>query len=182
MRKIFLLLIGLSLIFSCTNKKLQEEKKQDLKKIAESETVYLELLKKGEVDYTKGRDLVDLYNNFVKKYPKDTIVPSLVYKSGALFIKYLGDPDETIKYFEKLKEKYPKYDLTPLAIYTLGFIYNDKKKDYEKAKETYEWLIEKYPNHNLIPEAKILLDNVGKSDDELWNYIQKKNKNTNKDN
>jgi tetratricopeptide (TPR) repeat protein len=170
---VFILITSLS-----CNQNKEKQRKDDIQKFTLLEKEFYASSEKGEPNYDKGRALIDLYNDFVKKYPEDTLVPYIYYRAGSMYLKYLGDLNESIRCYEKLKKDYPKFESTPLAIYTLGYIFNDRKKNTEKAKEYYKYLIDTYPTHYLAEESKILYDNVGKSEEALWNYIQEKNKTT----
>jgi tetratricopeptide (TPR) repeat protein len=171
-------IVALSLIFSlflfnyCH--KADSEKEKLIKLIHKKEIVFKSGTKKDTVLYTEGRDLINSYNEFITKYPKDTNTPYFLYKAGSLYVKYLVDYKEAIKYFDELYEKFPDYRLTPEALFITGFIYSDYMKSTDKAKEYYKTIIKKYPNNRLAKDCEILLKNLGKSDEELLNEALKR--------
>lgn len=154
---------------SCANKK--EEKSRMITKISVMEKEFSQSLKLQKIDPVLVRDLANEYTNFSNLFPADTNSPRMIYKAGIINLKYIGDQNKAVDLFIRLKEKYPKFSETPMALYTAAYIYNDRLKNYDKAKECYELLIEDYPNHYLAKEAKVLIQFVGKSDEQLLNSI-----------
>jgi tetratricopeptide (TPR) repeat protein len=165
-------------LFSCTSKQKEAKKKEMIKKIESVEKDFMGYIGKGQLNYEKGKELENLYDSYITDYPRDTVVPKIIYNAGSIKLKYMNDINGAINFFKRLKENYPKYEQTPMAIYTLAYIYNDRKRDFDKARENYQYLIDHYPNHFLAEESKILIVNVGKTDEDLWKYIQEKNNST----
>ena len=61
-----------------------------------------------------------------------------------------------------------------------GFILANDLEDLDEAKSTYELYLEKYPNGQLADDARVELENLGKSPEEiLLEKIQNKNKDEN---
>jgi tetratricopeptide (TPR) repeat protein len=178
MKKITFIIIISVLIASCTDKK--EEKSKMISKISAMETKLSESLKNQRIDQTLVRDLAQEYQKFANSFPSDTNSPAMIYKAAVINLKYIADQQKAIDLFLKLKEKYPRFRETPMALYTTAYIYNDLMKNPEKAKECYELLIEDYPDHYLTKEAKVLIQFVGKSDEQLLNAIIGKTVDTSK--
>ena len=40
-------------------------------------------------------------------------------------------------------------------------------KDFKKAEIVYKDFMKEYPNHEFVAQAKVMLENLGKSDEEL---------------
>ena len=158
---------------SCAGKK--EEKTRMISKITAMEQKLAESIKAQKIEPALVRDLAIEYSKFGELFPADTNSPRMIYKAGILNLKYIYDYNQAIKHFIRLKEKYPKFAETPMALYTAAYIYNDLLKNAAKAKECYELLIEDYPDHYLTKEAKVLIQFVGKSDEQLLNAIIGKN-------
>ena len=57
-----------------------------------------------------------------------------------------------------------------------AFTFDNDLKDYENARKYYEEFLAKYPNNEFAESAKFLLDNLGKSDEELRQIIEQKQK------
>jgi hypothetical protein len=54
-----------------------------------------------------------------------------------------------------------------------GNIYESELNDLDKARECYERYLQYYPNKPFAKDVKVLLDNLGKSPEELLKSIQK---------
>jgi len=178
MKKISLIIIISIILASCTNKK--EEKIKMISKISKMESQFTQSLNNQKIDPVLVRDLSQEYITFSNTFPSDTNSPGMIYKAAIINLKYIADQNKAIELFIKLKEKYPRFRETPMALYTAAYIYNDVLKNPEKAKECYELLIEDYPNHYLAKEAKVLIQFVGKSDEQLLNAIIGKSVNSSK--
>lgn len=169
MKKISLIIIISIILASCANKK--EEKIRMLSKITKMEKQFTQSINNQKIDPVLVRDLAQEYITFSSTFASDTNSPRMIYKAAILNLKYIADNNKAIDLFIKLKEKYPRFSETPMALYTAAYIYNDVLKDSEKAKECYELLIKDYPDHYLAKEAKVLIQFVGKSDEQLLNAI-----------
>jgi TolA-binding protein len=173
-----IVLVAVITITACIGCNKEGKKQEKIKVITAKEKEFFQSVNKGQMDYAKGREIIDLYKDYIITFPKDTIVPYMYYKGGLMYLQYLADINESIACFEKLKEEYPKFKQTPVAVFTLAYIYSDRKKNGDKAKEYYKFMIDNYPNDSLTLQAKVLYDNIGKTDEDLWNYVQQQNKST----
>lgn len=176
MKKISLIIVVSVFLASCANNK--DEKIKLISKITKMEKDFTQSINLKKTDPVLVRDLANEYANFSTLFPSDTNSPRMIYKAAVINLKYINDQTRAVDLFIKLKEKYPKFSETPLALYTAAYIYNDLLKNSEKAKECYELLIEDYPNHYLAQEAKVLVQFVGKSDEQLLNAIISKSVDT----
>jgi tetratricopeptide (TPR) repeat protein len=169
MKQISLVIILTILLVSCGENK--EKKSKMLSKITGMENQYTQSMNNQRPDPALVRDLADEYVTFSNEFPSDTNSPRMIYKAAVINLKYIPDQKKAIDLFIRLKEKYPHFSETPMALYTVAYIYNDVLKNTEKAKECYKILIDDYPDHYLAKEAKVLIQFVGKSDEQLLNAI-----------
>ena len=58
-----------------------------------------------------------------------------------------------------------------------GFVNENLLMDMDKAKYHYERFIKEYPNHALAKDTKVLIENLGKTPEELIKSFQEKEKN-----
>jgi TolA-binding protein len=168
MKRISFIIIVAIMLGSCSNK---EEKNKKLANIVKMENRFSQSLNSQKFDAVLARELADEYVKFSNEFKSDTNTPRMLYKAAILNLKYIPDQNKAVDLFIRLKERYPKYKDTPMALYTAAYIYNDLLKNTEKAKECYELLIKDYPDHYLTKEAKVLVQFVGKSDEQLLNAI-----------
>ncbi len=141
-----LILVVLLLITSCS-------KKEDIS-----------LLEKADKEYQKKnlKTAIELYNNFVQKYPQNLKSAEALFKLSQIYLSELRMPKEAIKFLEQIIQNYPNTKEAMNALFMLGFIHANEIHNYEKAKEYYQKFLELYPNSELAVSAKFELENLGK--------------------
>jgi TolA-binding protein len=81
-----------------------------------------------------------------------------------------------INLYDWILQKYPTNKRASTSLFLKGFTYDNELKDFEKAGKYYHEFLEKYPNDEYAASAKFLLDNLGKSEEELKNMLEQKSK------
>jgi len=122
-------------------------------------------------DLNKAHQLAELYNNFISEFPKDSVVPEMTIKLSILQASYLGETQLAVQNLESLVDKFPDSEQAPQALFLAGDYYQYKLKEFDKARNCYEKMVEKYPKDPLTAQARILLQNLGKSPEELLDII-----------
>lgn len=159
-KHIFLLLASYLLLSSCTS----EQQKLEKAIAAKEKELYGDSTM--TVDFSKAKDMIALYADFVKKYPDDAKAEDYLFKAGEVSMGVM-QANVAIKYFEQYCEKYPQSEKAPYSLFMQGFIYETQVRNEEKAKMCYERFITKYPTHKLAEDAKYSIENLGKSEEEL---------------
>lgn len=80
--------------------------------------------------------------------------------------------DKTLYLYDWIIDKYPQYERAPTALFMKGFILENELQNQEKAREVYRTFLEKYPAHDLADDVQFLLDNLGKSNEEILEMIE----------
>ena len=124
----------------------------------------------------KREQLVDLYKEYVSRFPKDSLAAEYLFKSATLYVS-LRKGDEALSAFTNLINRYPKSDYLPQAYYYIGFVYEDVIYDIIAAKVAYTNFIEKYPYHELVNDAKLSIRYLGKSPQEIVDSFEKEETN-----
>ena len=110
--------------------------------------------------------LLSLYDNFIKEFPKDTLVPVYLFKAANLEMNGMN-ANGAIARFDELIRNYPSDPKAPASMFFKGYIYENNLKDLEKAKEAYLLFIETYPSHELVKDAKMSIKNLGKTPEQM---------------
>ncbi len=84
-----------------------------------------------------------------------------------------GDYAGANRGYEKILELYPDDPGNYKAIFLMGFNYSEYMKDFVKAKLYFDRVLAEYPDCDLAPSAKWMLENMGKSPDEI-KFIEEK--------
>lgn len=168
MKKNTLLLLGFSLlILSCnTRKKIVTEINSQIDSINYSVVAVTPESKSAE-------RLIANINEFVSKYPADSLSPKYLLEAGLLFQKQTKYK-EAIAMFNRLQQEYPGAKQSSTALFMEGFIYNNLLQDYAAAKQKYEQYLQKYSSVNpqFTHDVEMELKNIGKSPEELFKELQ----------
>lgn len=156
---------------SCGNGENGE--KADLKKKIKASEEELYSGKDKTPNPAKADPLITLYLDYARAYPKDEDADEYYFKAAELS-NSIDKHKEAISLFETVRVNYPKSEKAPYALFLQGFIYENNLKDYSKAKEAYSKVITDYPKHELAKQAEILIQNLGKSEEELIREFEEK--------
>lgn len=116
---------------------------------------------------------VDASEAFVLINPDDPKSPELLNKAAET-ARSLKTYNKAISLYDWVIEKYPSNKLAAQALFLKAFTYDNDLHDIDKAKIFYEEFGKKYPTHDFADDAKVLLENLGKSDQEFLKSIQNK--------
>jgi tetratricopeptide (TPR) repeat protein len=83
---------------------------------------------------------------------------------------------KAITLYDWIIEKYPNDKRGATSLFLKAFTYDNDLKDFTNAKKYYEEFLAKYPNNEFTESAKFLLENLGKSEEELKEILEKKSK------
>jgi TolA-binding protein len=80
---------------------------------------------------------------------------------------------EAIKFYDRILTDFPDYRKAPEALFLKGYVYENNLGRLDKAKEIYETFMAKYPENEFADDAKVSLQYLGKSPEELIEIFQK---------
>lgn len=107
----------------------------------------------------------------VKKDNPNT--PKHLYQAAEI-ARSLRTMPKAMTLYDWLLEEYPDNEKSPTVLFIKGFLLEQEFKDEERAKTIYNQFLETYPDHEMASSAKFLLENMGKSDDEILKDIERK--------
>ncbi|MBN2745285.1 MAG: tetratricopeptide repeat protein [Bacteroidales bacterium] len=163
----FTLMVFSFLVFSaCTDSR---QKQLDM---IEAEEQKIAQAINAPLDVEVAKRLIDLYTDFIANFPSDTLSPKYLFKIGEIQMN-IGENQLAINSLDSLIHNYPLVDLVPQAIYLQGFIWEDRIHSTEKAKIAFESLIERFPDHELSENAKLYIQVLGKSPEDLIKEFEK---------
>jgi len=132
------------------------------------------------VNEKKYDEAVVIFNQLVEENTESELAPKALFESAKIYqgkvIKNLNSHEslqKSVEVYKKIYNNYPTTAEAENALFMAGFILANDLNDLPGAKEKYELYLEKYPNGQLADDAKIELQNLGKSPEEiLKNKIQ----------
>ena len=108
-------------------------------------------------------------------YPNSASSPEYLYKSAEV-AKSIRSIQKALSLYDWILEEYPNYEKTPTSLFIKGFIIENELKNNDMAESVYKDFLAKYPSHDLNDDVQFLLDNLGKSDEEIAKIIEAKQK------
>lgn len=162
---IFLVLLG-SVLIAC-----QSQREKDLEAVEQSENALFS--EGGMVDRTRVAPLLELYVRFADNFPDDSLAPVFLFKAGDMAMN-TNRSVQAIQFYNRIIEEYPEYPKVPEAMFLKGYVYENNLGRLDKAKEIYEEFIARFPDNDFADDAKVSLQYLGKSPEELIEIFQQK--------
>lgn len=139
-----------------------------IRRIAES--MFVDPDKYG-LNVTNAQKYVDVCEAHGLVYPNDKMSPEYLYRAGETAVAIRTFP-KSLSLYDWLVDFYPQYEKTPNALFAKGYLLDEELGKQERASRAFKQFISMYPNHELADDAQFLLDNVGKSGEELIEVIE----------
>ena len=120
-------------------------------------------------------DLFAAYLDYAEKQKDSPEAANYLYKAADLSLN-LANPKESLELYNKIIYQYPDFAKVPECLFLMGYIYENYFQELGKAKEIYESFLTKYPNHDFADDARVSIENLGKSPEELIRSFEEKNR------
>jgi outer membrane protein assembly factor BamD (BamD/ComL family) len=117
--------------------------------------------------------LVQFYEQVVALAPKDTSAAKYLLKAAEAArtnFKF----ENALNIYDRIFREYASDDNAALALFMKGFILENDLNSPDSAKVIYLNFVQKYPNHELADDAQFLINNLGKSDEEIIREFEAK--------
>ena len=118
---------------------------------------------------------VDACEAYALAYPDNKNTADNLFKAAEV-AKSIRTFPKSLSLYDWIIEKYPNYEKAPTALFLKGFIIENNIKDDKKAGEIYRQFLSQYPKHDLADDVEFLIENIGKSDQEILEMIEAKRK------
>jgi len=113
--------------------------------------------------------------------PKLVNAPEHLHRAAET-ARTLRDIPRAIRIYDWIISVYPESPRGATSLFLKAFTYDNDLKDYTRAGKYYNEFLTKYPNNDFTESAKFLLQNLGKSEEELKKILDEKSKAVNKEN
>jgi TolA-binding protein len=127
----------------------------------------------GSLNVRASQDFVAMATQLANKYPNDTLAAMPLYRAAEV-VRAMSDPKRTAAIYQQVYNSYPSFSKAPEALFMLGFTYDEDLGDLKKAKAVYTDFLQKHPTHSFADDTQMLLENLGKSDEEILKELEKK--------
>jgi len=146
---------------------------QSSKSKLREQIVLLENEMSAEYDVKKAEKLSFLYQEYIAKFPQDSMVIEYLFKSGEINIS-LRRGSEALSDFTTLIDKFPQSPHIAEACYYRAYVYEDIIYDIEAAKASYNEFINRFPDHQLVKDAALSIQYLGMSPEEIVASFEQK--------
>ena len=128
----------------------------------------------GLITDKKYDEALVIFEEIIEGNKESDFTPKALFECAKLYqgqvLKSVG-PQESLKksveVYKNIFENYPNYEEAGNSLFMAGFILANELKNFDAAKQTYELYLEKYPTGDLADDAKVELENLGKTPEEI---------------
>ena len=180
MKKLLIILSVAAFFFtSCGSDNTKEAKKpspekmtkEELQSVIESTEKQVFDVPPEKINPSKAKFLAGYYVKYAEY--GDSLAPEYLYKAAGIFMN-TKEPMKALKALDEIINKYPSFNKAENCYFLKAFVYDDKMKDTADARKYYNEYLNKYPDGDFSDDARLLIKNLGKSTDEIFNEIEKK--------
>jgi len=127
----------------------------------------------GVVNPEAVQEFIRLAERYAALLPDDQQTPEVLFQAGEV-AGSVHQYDKTLALYQMINEKYPNYEKASQVLFMRAFTLDSEMKRTEEAKPLYEAFLQKYPKDDFADDAQFLLDNLGKSEEEIIRAFQEK--------
>ncbi len=109
---------------------------------------------------------VELCQDLVMANPNLPDAPEYLHRAAET-ARTLRSVDKAINLYDWIIDKYPTSKRAATSLFLKAFTLDNDLHQYEEAGEIYKIFLERYPNDEFTESAQFLLDNLGRSEEEL---------------
>ena len=122
-------------------------------------------------DRRRAQALLDVYKAYANAYQLDSMAPEYLFRAANLS-KSMHDGEQGIRLYDRIIKDYGAWYRLPDVYYLKAFTIDSELDQRGAAKEAYEEVINRYPDHPFAKDARIMIDNLMYTDEELIQRFQ----------
>ncbi len=118
------------------------------------------------LDYRKASQYIELAELYSTLLPESETAPLLLYRAGEV-ARSTRNFEKALSLYQRLGEQFPEHEKAPQALFMQAFTLDNDLRRFEEAGALYEQFITQYPEDDFAESAQVLLDNLGKDEEEI---------------
>ena len=127
----------------------------------------------GSLNKEMARNFVDVCEAFALTHTNDPQSADLLHKAAET-ARAMRTIPKALSLYDWILEDYPDHEKASQALFLKAFTYDNNLGDVENARKYYQAFLEKYPEDDFADDTQFLLENLGKSDEEILEALTKK--------
>ena len=167
MNKITFYLLILTLFAACQSDTGKPQMAESIKKLQQEV---------GAAATPSPEKLIALQNALVQyadAFPEDSLSAGYLSRAGET-ARALQQFDKVLEISEKIQQNFPNSREAAGAMFMKAFTLDNDLKRFDEAKLAYEAFLKKYPNDEFADDAQFLLNNLGKTPEEIIKGFESK--------
>ena len=124
------------------------------------------LFAKTVFDRRGAQALLDVYKAFAKAYSTDSMAPEYLFRAAGMS-KGLGQPQDAVQLYDRIIKDYPSWKRNVDVLYMKALTLDDDLDRLGEARLAYQQVINNFPDHPFARDAKVMMQNLGLTDEEL---------------
>lgn len=106
--------------------------------------------------------------------PNNPTSAELLLKAATTARTTARNPEKALLIYDWVYNQFPAFEKAYQALFLKAFTLDNDMKELDEAKVFYEEFLAKYPDDEFAVSTKFLIENLGKSDDEIIKQFEKK--------
>lgn len=140
--------------------------------VARIQTMEDSLFNSMEFDRRKAQGLVDVYKAYAQAFPLDSLAPEYIFRAAGVS-KSMRQPEQSIMLYDRIIKDYPGWKRVADAYYLKAFTIDSELDQKGEAERAYKQVINLFPDHAFARDARIMIENLALTDEELIEKFQR---------
>jgi TolA-binding protein len=166
MKKASILFLSFFYFAACQSDLKKEEMTESI------QTLQKEIAAEQQPSPQKLDSLQNALMRYADAFPQDSTSAKYLAKAGET-ARLLQQYDKALEIFAKIEKNHPKSREAGAALFMKAFTLDNDLKRFDEAKTAYEAFLNQYPNDEFADDAQFLLNNLGKSPEEIIKGFEK---------
>lgn len=124
------------------------------------------LFNSSQFDIRKAQGLVDVYKAYAAAFPADTLAPEYLFRAAGVY-KSMRQPQQSVALYDRIIRDHTQWPRIADAFYLKAFTMDSELDQKGEAEKAYKQVINLFPDHPFARDARIMIDNLMLTDEEL---------------
>jgi len=116
--------------------------------------------------------LLDVYKAYAAALPLDSMAPEYLFRAAGV-ARSMKDPQQSVFLYDRVLSDYPGWYKLPDVYYLKAFVIDADLGQKGEAQQAYQTVINRYPDHPFAEQARLSIENLQYTDEELIEKFQR---------